>query len=132
MTNEKECDLYRLKKIGKIVAMARDEIVKGIEPGITTLELDKIGEKVLTNNGAKSAPKIEYGFPGTTCISINDEVAHGIPSQRIIREGDSVNIDVSAVINGYFADTGVTIVVGKNEIKNKLCRCSKKALQWKR
>ncbi|GFP76060.1 type I methionyl aminopeptidase [Clostridium fungisolvens] len=125
-----ENELVALKRIGKIVAEAREEMLKAVRPGITTMELDLIGEKILSFYGAKSAPKYEYNFPGATCISINDEAAHGIPGARIINEGDSVNIDVSAVLDGYFSDTGATIVVSptSNNIKQQLCNCSKQAL----
>ncbi|GKU24887.1 type I methionyl aminopeptidase [Clostridium folliculivorans] len=125
-----ESELEALRRIGKIVAEAREEILKAVRPGISTIELDLIGEKILSSYGAKSAPKYEYNFPGATCISINDEAAHGIPSTRLINEGDSVNIDVSAVLDGYFSDTGATIVVSPNanNIKQKLCDCSKQAL----
>jgi methionyl aminopeptidase len=125
MTIRSENELIALKKIGSIVAQAREEMIKAVEPGITTKELDMIGEKVLSCYGAKPAPKHEYNFPGITCISINDEAAHGIPGPRIITEGDTVNIDVSAVLNGYFADTGATVIVEPvSTIKKALCDCS--------
>ncbi|MFP4660955.1 MAG: type I methionyl aminopeptidase [Halanaerobiales bacterium] len=129
MTIESEFDLEGMKRIGKIVAKVRDEMVKSVHAGITTKGLDNIGEKFLHRYEAKSAPKCEYDFPAATCISINDEAAHGIPGSRKIKVGDSVNIDVSAVLNGYYADTGITIVVGENKVKNSLCHSSKKALE---
>jgi methionyl aminopeptidase len=129
MTIGLEMDLLALKEIGRIVALARDEMIQKIKPGITTMELDIIGEVVLSKYGAKSAPKWEYNFPGATCISLNDVVAHGIPSSKVINEGDIVNIDVSAQLDGYFADTGATIPVGKvSLIKSNLIECSKIAL----
>lgn len=129
MTISSKSDLIALKKIGNIVAQAREEMIKAVKPGVTTKELDMIGQKVLSYYDAKSAPKHEYNFPGTTCISINDEVAHGIPGTRVITEGDTVNIDVSAVLNGYFADTGATVVVEPAPtIKKELCDCSISAL----
>lgn len=129
MTIGSEKDLLALKRIGRIVALAREEMLKAVRPGITTKELDLIGENILAYYGAESAPKHEYNFPGSTCISINDEAAHGIPGSRIIAEGDSVNIDVSAVLDGYFADTGATTVVNPaHSIKNELCNCSVTAL----
>lgn len=129
MTIESEKDLNALRKIGEIVAIAREEMLKKIKPGITTAELDAIGESVLSKYGAKSAPRHEYNFPGTTCISINDEVAHGIPGPRVIKHGDMVNVDVSAELNGFFADTGATIVVEPiSPLKSNLCACSQSAL----
>ncbi len=122
-------DLKALVKIGKIVSIAREEMIKCVKIGMTTKELDIIGRKVLTSFGARSAPKYEYKFPGYTCISVNHEAAHGIPGSRILKQGDSVNIDVSAELNGYFADTGATVVLSDQEkLKKLLCECSKNAL----
>ena len=129
MSIDSEKDLKKLAAIGKIVAVVRDEMVKQVKPGITTKELDEIGKRVLRNYGAHSAPMCEYNFPGYTCISVNDEAAHGIPGAKILKRGDSVNIDVSAELNGYFADTGATVVVDNaDQLKNNLCECSKSAL----
>jgi len=122
-------DLEALKKIGKIVALTREEMIKNAREGITTKELDDIGFKVLSQFGAKSAPHKDYNFPGITCISVNNEVAHGIPSNRVLKNGDLVNIDVSAELDGYYADTGASIVVGScDESKLKLCKCAENAL----
>lgn len=111
MTVGSERDVAALKKIGKIVAMAREKMLRAVRPGITTAELDFIGKKVLSGYGARSAPQCEYNFPGATCISVNDEAAHGIPGPRVLREGDLVNVDVSAELDGYYADTGATAAV---------------------
>jgi methionyl aminopeptidase len=83
-----------------------------VQAGVTTRELDAIGREVLRRHGARSAPQLAYGFPGTTCISVNDQLAHGIPSQRKLRAGDLVNIDVSAELDGYWADSGASYAVG--------------------
>jgi methionyl aminopeptidase len=84
-----------------------------VAPGVSTGELDVIGRDVLRSHGARSAPQVARGFPGATCISINDEAAHGIPSGlRRLREGDLVNVDVSAELDGYWADTGASAPVG--------------------
>ncbi len=129
MSIDSEKDLIALRKIGKIVALAREEMIKAVRPGITTAELDDIGERVLSKYGAKSAPKYECDFPGTTCISLNDVAAHGIPSSRAVKEGDTVNIDVSAELDGHFGDTGATIPVGAvSSMKKNLIECSKSAL----
>ncbi len=106
MIIQNEAELEGLKKIGRVVALAREEMLKAIKPGVTTKELDMIAKEVLDSYGAKSAPITEYQYPGYTCISINDEVAHGIPGSRVIKEGDLVNVDVSAVLDGYYSDTG--------------------------
>ena len=124
-TNE---ELEALKKIGKIVAEVREAMKAATKPGMTTKEIDELGGKLLTEKGAISGPMGEYDFPGYTCISVNEEVAHGIPGSRVIKEGDLVNIDVSASYNGYFADTGISFVVGEGyEEKEKLCAVAESA-----
>ena len=129
MIIESEKDLEGLKKIGRIVAIARDEMAKAAKAGISTLELDEIGKRVLDENGAVSAPKSEYDFPGFNCISVNDVVAHGIPSEYKLNPGDSVNIDVSASLDGYYADTGMTLAIPPVKYKqSKLMEVSKAAL----
>lgn len=124
-TNE---ELEALKKIGRIVAEARNAMKAATKPGITTKEIDEIGGKILKENGAISGPMGEYDFPGYNCISVNEEVAHGIPGDRVIKEGDMVNIDVSGSCNGYFADTGISFVVGEGyPEKEKLCAVAESA-----
>jgi methionyl aminopeptidase len=106
-------DIEGLKRAGAAVAEARDAMGRAVAPGVTTAALDAVGRDVLRAHGARSAPALAYGFPGTTCISVNDELAHGIPSPtRVLREGDLVNIDVSAELDGYWADTGASFAVG--------------------
>lgn len=103
--------------------------MKRTEPGMTTGELDQIGRELLDRYGARSAPKVTYNFPGDTCISINEETAHGIPGSRVIKPGDVVNIDVSAEKNGYFADTGGSFIVPpSNYLKDRLIDSTKLAL----
>lgn len=129
MTITNEADLERLKAIGRICAMARDAMAAALQPGMTTLELDDIGRKLLEEHGAQSAPEVTYDFPGATCISVNEEIAHGIPGARVIAAGDLVNIDVSAVKDGVFADTGASYLVpaGTPSLE-KLCRDGKRAM----
>ena len=123
-------DIKGLKEIGRICAVIRDELVQLTKPGITTKELDEIAGKLFEKEGAESAPKGIYNFPGYTCISVNEEVAHGIPGKRTIQEGDLVNVDVSGSKNGYFADTGISFVVGEGDpILKNLCDVAKKAFE---
>ncbi|AIM15206.1 MULTISPECIES: type I methionyl aminopeptidase [Neobacillus] len=130
MIAKTEEDFNGLKEIGKIVAAIRDELVQRTKPGITTKELDEMARELFEKNGAISAPKGEYDFPGYTCISVNEEVAHGIPGNRVIQEGDIVNIDVSGSKNGYFADTGISFVVGNgDEVLEKLCEVAQLAFE---
>ncbi|MDH5178670.1 MAG: type I methionyl aminopeptidase [Gammaproteobacteria bacterium] len=129
MTIETEQDLQALKVIGRIVARILQEMMQRTEPGMTTLELDMIGKSLFEKYDARSAPMLSYGFPGYTCISINEEAAHGIPGGRVIQPGDVVNIDVSAEKDGYFADTGGTFVVPPSSaLKNRLCHATRQAL----
>lgn len=111
MTIQTMEDLAKLKLIGKIVADTIYLMGKCLEPGITTRELDNIGKNYLENQGACSAPQLMYGFPGTTCISANHEIAHGIPNDIRLQPGDMVNIDVSAEKDGYFADSGYSFII---------------------
>jgi methionyl aminopeptidase len=129
MTLNNDDDLERLKEIGRICANAVQIMGAALEPGITTAELDAVGRKVLEDAGARSAPELSYNFPGATCISVNEEIAHGIPGARVIRAGDLVNIDVSAEKNGLFADTGASFAVPpvKPQIE-RLCRDGKRAM----
>lgn len=123
-------DFQGLKEIGRIVAAIRDELVLRTKPGITTKELDEIAGDMFEKEGAISAPKGEYNFPGYTCISVNEEVAHGIPGKRVIQEGDLVNVDVSGSKNGYFADTGISFIVGEGDpVLMNLCEVAKKAFE---
>jgi len=114
MTINHQSDIEALRRIGAVVAEARDTMGAAVEPGITTGDLDGIGRSVLDKHGARSAPQLAYKFPATTCISVNDEIAHGIPSaRRKLAAGDLVNIDVSAELDGYWADTGASFAVGQ-------------------
>ncbi|MEG1500587.1 MAG: type I methionyl aminopeptidase [Clostridiales bacterium] len=128
VSNEQE--LSALKEIGGIVAFVLQEMGKAACPGMTTKELDMLGKKLLADSGAVSAPISCYDFPGYTCISVNDVVAHGIPGDLVLKEGDSVNIDVSASKNGIFADTAATFLLEPiKHHKQKLVDCSKRALE---
>jgi methionyl aminopeptidase len=130
MIAKTEEDINGLKEIGRIVSLIREELVEKTIPGTTTQELDEIAGKLFEEHGAMSAPKGEYNFPGYTCISVNEEVAHGIPGKRVIQEGDLVNIDVSGSKNGYFADTGISFVVGEGDpILMKICEAAKEAFE---
>ncbi|MBM6619561.1 type I methionyl aminopeptidase [Bacillus suaedaesalsae] len=125
-----EQDFSSLKEIGRIVALIREELVQKTVPDITTKELDEMAGILFDQHGAISAPKGEYNFPGFTCISVNEEVAHGIPGDRVIEEGDLVNIDVSGSKDGYFADTGISFVVGNGDpILTKLCKTAIEAFE---
>ena len=112
-TDEK--DINGLKAAGKVCAQAMKLMMESAKPGMTTAELDKIGEDFLNQQGAKSAPRVMYNFPGGTCISIVPVIAHGIPNEHVLQDGELINIDVSAELNGYFGDTGASMVVGTSK-----------------
>src|SRR5436305_9937462 len=102
----------KLRAIGKIVRQALDKTAEAVRPGVTTLELDAVGARVLAEHGAESAPPKVYGFPGALCISVNDEAIHGIPGSRAIRDGDLVKLDLVAEKEGFFADAAITVAAG--------------------
>ncbi|MCP9752733.1 type I methionyl aminopeptidase [Ferruginibacter sp. HRS2-29] len=115
MSITKEEELIGMKKASEAVACTLREMSDHAKPGMTTKELDEFGAKILAGFGAKSAPYLTYGFPGYTCISVNNEFCHGIPSDKtILKEGDLVNIDVSAELDGYWSDNGNSFVLGKD------------------
>lgn len=115
MSISNESDLIGMQKASDAVALALKEMKDFAKPGISTKELDNYGQQILNDLGAKSAPFLTYGFPGYTCISVNNEFCHGIPSdKRILTEGDLINIDVSAELNGFWSDNGASFVIGED------------------
>jgi len=115
MSIETHTELEGLRAAGHAVATTLRAMQAHARPGMSTKELDEYGYELLQSFGANSAPQQDYNFPGYTCISINDEVCHGIPSnKKILREGDLVNIDVSAEVDGYYGDNGSSFVLGED------------------
>ncbi len=125
-----EAELIGMQKASEAVACTLKEMRKHARPGMTTKALDAFGEALLSDFGAKSAPFLSYRFPGCTCISVNNEFCHGIPSEnRILQEGDLVNIDVSAELNGFYSDNGASFVLGEDINQHqKLIDASKQIL----
>lgn len=110
-----ESELVGMEKISTAVATTLKEMRLFSKPGMSTKQIDDFGGQLLKAFGAKSAPALTYGFPGWTCISVNNEIAHGIPSDtNILKEGDLINIDVSAELDGFWADNGGSFVVGED------------------
>jgi len=121
-------ELNKLRTIGRIVRLALERTRAAVRPGVTTRELEEIGARVLAEHGAESAPPKVYGFPGALCISVNDEAIHGIPGDRVIREGDLVKLDLVAEKDGFFADAAVTVPAGAVSPQARaLARCAERA-----
>ena len=98
-------------------------------PGVTTRELDRVGGRVFARAGARSGPQLDYGFPGVNCISVNDEAVHGVPSDRRLRDGDLLKLDVTAELDGFYADACVSVPIGgASRATQKLAATSRKAL----
>ncbi|MCA6455673.1 MAG: type I methionyl aminopeptidase [Chitinophagaceae bacterium] len=131
MSITKETELIGMKKVSDAVAYTLKEMKDHAKPGMTTKELDDFGAGILQEFGANSAPYMTYQFPGWTCISVNKEFCHGIPSdKKILREGDLINIDVSAELDGFWSDNGNSFVLGEDIHQHqKLVDASKEVLQ---
>jgi methionyl aminopeptidase len=115
MSIESQHDLAGIKHVSEAVGSTLRQMRAYAAPGMSTFELDEYGGQLLKAYGARSAPRETYGFPGWTCISLNHEIAHGMPStKKILREGDLINIDVSAELNGFWADNGGSFVLGND------------------
>jgi methionyl aminopeptidase len=106
-------EIERMRAAGQIVARVLKKLSEMVEPGLTTLELDQEAERLIVGAGAYPTFKGYHGYPRSICASINDEVVHGIPSKRKLREGDIVGIDCGATYLGYVGDAAVTVPVGK-------------------
>src|SRR5690606_29927428 len=118
MSITKESELIGMKKVSEVVGTTLKSMREYAKAGMSTKELDEYGGGIMRSFGAKSAPFETYGFPGYTCISVNNEVAHGIPSERkLLKEGDLINVDVSAELDGFWSDNGGSFVIG-NDIHN--------------
>ena len=104
--------LEGVRAAGRVVAETLDAMERAVRPGVTTAELDAVAAEVLARHGARSAPILDYDFPGTTCISINDEAVHGIPGPRRLSDGDVVKLDVTVELNGWYADACRTAFAG--------------------
>jgi methionyl aminopeptidase len=127
MTIHTEAELEGLKAAGRLVSEVLRRMCRAAEPGMTTAELDALGAKWLADADSESAPRLTYNFPGATCISVNEEIAHGIPGPRQLAAGDMVNIDVSARVGGYFADTGASFTVPPDNLVKKRVRTATRA-----
>ncbi|GGF31743.1 type I methionyl aminopeptidase [Echinicola rosea] len=115
MSITQEAELQGMQRASEAVGTTLKSMRQYAQPGMTTKELDEYGGAILKEFGAKSAPYETYGFPGFTCISINKEAAHGVPSTtKVLKEGDLINIDVSAELGGFWSDNGGSFVLGRD------------------
>ena len=130
MSIDNERDMAGLTLVGQVVAETLQTLADAVKPGVSTLELDEMARAILKRWGARSAPQIVYDFPGLTCISLNDEAVHGIPNQRVIREGDLVKVDVTLELDGYMADAAVTVAVPPTTaLAQRLRDCARSAFE---
>ncbi|CAB4911437.1 unannotated protein [freshwater metagenome] len=106
-------ELEGLRRVGALVAETTRRMREAVAPGVSTAELDLIAARTFHEYGALSGPMETYAFPGSTCISVNEEVVHGIPGGRRLREGDLVTLDVTPELDGWLADAAVTVPVGE-------------------
>ena len=107
----------KMRVAGNLAARTLDMLTDNIKPGITTDHIDKLGYEFIRDNGGYSAPLYYRGFKKSLCTSLNHVVCHGIPSDRILNEGDSINVDVTAIVNNHYGDTSRMYCVGKTSVK---------------
>jgi methionyl aminopeptidase len=122
--------LDKLRACGIIVARALRAMAKEVRSGVTTAELSEIGSRVLAAHGARSSPPMVYGFPGDVCISVNEEVVHGIPGDRVLEPDDLVKLDLTAEKDGFHTDSAISIQVSPGSPKTReLAHCAEKAFR---
>lgn len=125
MSIESDGDWIGLRHVGHIAHLTLDALEQQVRPGITTADLDSVAASVFAQHGARSAPALVYGFPGTVLISINDEVVHGVPGPRRLERGDLVKLDVTVEQGGYVADAARTVLVESGtELAQRLRACA--------
>ena len=121
-------EMEGMRAAGAVVRRMIEAMKQAVRAGVTTAELDEVGAAVMRQHGAKSAPQMVYQFPGTNCISLNEEAVHGIPGDRVVQEGDLVKLDVTVEKDGFMADAAVTVAVGDiPEETARLVACAERA-----
>ncbi len=130
MTIRNDAERDGMAAVGRLVGEALRTMAAAVAPGVTTAALDDIGAAFLRGQGAESAPQAIYNFPGFSCISVNDEVVHGVPGPRRLADGDLVKLDVTARLDGYIADAAVTVPVGAVAADHKaLCDAARRGVR---
>jgi methionyl aminopeptidase len=124
-------EVEKMRKAGQIVARTIERLVQAVSPGMTTAHLDTLAEQTMRSMGAVPSFKGYRGFPGTICTSLNEQVVHGIPGKRAIKEGDILKLDVGAVWEGYHADSAISMFVGEppSDVAEKLVRVTEESLE---
>ena len=119
MSNDYKESFEQIKIAGNLAAKTLDEVTSYVLPGVSTNKLDKICYEFIRDNGGYSAPLFYRGFPKSCCTSVNHVVCHGIPAEKYLNEGDIINIDVTAIVNGWHGDTSRMYCVGNVSVKSK-------------
>jgi methionyl aminopeptidase len=123
-------DLDHLRRVGRIVAAVLEQLKSELRPGMSTADVDRRCAALLAARGARSAPRLFYDFPGSICISVNDEAVHGVPSDRVIRAGDLVKLDLVAEQDDYIADAAITVAVPPVSARHRaLAKCARRAFE---
>jgi methionyl aminopeptidase len=129
MTICTEAELFCMQRVGSLVARTIEQVAAAVQPGVTTAWLDELAREFAEGHGARSAPQLTYDFPGFTCISVNEEIVHGIPGPRVLRDGDLVTLDVTLELDGFMADSARTVAVGApSRAAHTLMRAAREAL----
>jgi methionyl aminopeptidase len=128
MSIESAIELEAMRAAGWVVAETLRVVALELKAGVTTRELDDVARNVFARHGARSGPQIDFGYPATICISVNEEAVHGIPGSRVIQPGDMVTLDVTAELDGFYADAAVThIIEPVSRAKRALMSCAEAA-----
>ena len=129
MSIDSDADLRGMQRAGHAVAVTVAEMCAAARAGITTADLDALAARTLARLGAQSAPKLVYQFPGHTCISVNEEIVHGIPGARVLQPGDVLKLDVTAECDGYIADAATTVLLAPvDPVALRMKQCALEAL----
>lgn len=128
MSIESADDWKGLRRAGRIAHLTLDALEAHVRPGVSTADLDAVAARLFATHGARSAPALVYGFPGTVLISVNDEVVHGIPGPRRLAAGDLVKLDVTVEKDGYIADAARSVIVESgSDLATRLVACAREA-----
>jgi methionyl aminopeptidase len=130
MTVSSQSELAGLRRAGAVVAETLQAMEAAACPGVRTDELDAVAARIFRRHGARSAPQLAYDFPALTCISVNDQIVHGIPGERVLEPRDVVKLDVTAELDGYIADAAITVLVPPAQpVARRLRKCVRRAFE---